>query len=164
MATTSYSSAPNVKSMMDPLIASCHKELGDIRIECVFSNVSTGTLIDGQIRIVDDISAFLVNSEKGPTTGMFVLVIGKDSWCKMSPTARIAMLDHLLTRCGVQRANDGTISLFERHPDLADFVEVVKRHGMWQLDQFQNTRPNLLMSPWFPFRRGAVVPMNTNSA
>lgn len=60
----------------------------------------------------------------------FIVILHKQVWEKMSRAQREALMDHELCHCGADVGDTRTRYFIEKH-DLEEFVEVVKRHGLW---------------------------------
>jgi hypothetical protein len=61
----------------------------------------------------------------------FVIEFNWTAWGQFTPLQRLACVDHYLCRC----AKDSDSGLYVmRHPDVAEFGEIVRRYGLWTLD------------------------------
>jgi hypothetical protein len=62
----------------------------------------------------------------------FIVIIALDAWNDFQPSQRVALIDHLLTRCyGEEVEEDGSMKYSIRPFDVQEFAEVVQRHGKW---------------------------------
>jgi len=62
----------------------------------------------------------------------FVIEIALDCWNDLEPTQRMALVDHLLSRCvGTEDGQNGEMKWSTRPPEVQEFPEVAERHGQW---------------------------------
>jgi hypothetical protein len=62
----------------------------------------------------------------------FVLEIALDCWNGLEPNQRIALIDHLLSRCvGEEDEQNGEMKWKIRPPEVQEFPEIAERHGQW---------------------------------
>lgn len=62
----------------------------------------------------------------------FIIEIALEVWNDYNEQQRIALVDHLLTRCtGEEREDDGEIKWKVRPPEVQEFPEVAERNGQW---------------------------------
>jgi hypothetical protein len=59
----------------------------------------------------------------------YVIEIGKDAWDTLSQDRKKLVLDRALCYCAGQDPDKGVWKL--RGPDVEDFTEIIKRHGLW---------------------------------
>jgi hypothetical protein len=133
-----YSGAPEVRRLVTRLIAAEHTRLDDQKVVVVFrSEAATrnGRQVLGAAKKVSGLGAFLaqVDDDEAPDeqAPFFVLVVGLDSWRLLKEEQREALIDHLLSCCGVEESENGT-RLFIAGPEAAEFAGVMKRHGAWR--------------------------------
>lgn len=147
-----YKRAPEVEEIANELIAKHHTHLVNERIEYVFRSTvqkQGGKEIWGKARKISGLNAFLSRSlrdtemtiEAGdnvvafdPSEDYFVIEIAGDVWKFLKPEARVALVDHELTHCGVDWDDEGKKRLVLYPHDLEEFAEVVRRHGLWRQD------------------------------
>jgi hypothetical protein len=62
----------------------------------------------------------------------FVIEIALEAWNELSPTQRLALVDHLLAHCrGDEDEKTGDMKWSVRPPTTYEFPEVAERHGQW---------------------------------
>lgn len=62
----------------------------------------------------------------------FVMEIALEVWNDLEPNQRIALVDHLLTRCtGEESQENGEMKWGLRPPEIQEFSEVAERNGQW---------------------------------
>jgi len=62
----------------------------------------------------------------------FIMTIALDVWNELQPSQRIALVDHLLTRCvGTEDEKSGEMKYSVRPPQVQEFPEVAERNGRW---------------------------------
>lgn len=134
-----FAPAPAVAKIAAGLIKRHHPALGDAPVVYVFrtpAQRTKGRLVLGSARKVSGLNAFLAAMASGePVDGdadhsFFVMEIAEEEWDEASRSERIALVDHELCHMGVDE--DGR--LFIRGHDLEEFIDVVRRHGLWRED------------------------------
>ena len=118
------------------------KPLTEVRIEYVFkpeASRSKGKLVLGKARLVQGLNAFLAGD--GSNEPFFVVEIARNTWDRLSPEQRRALVDHELMHFIVSEDADGQPRLGMRGHDLEEFADVVKRHGFWRSEvaEFSST-------------------------
>ena len=136
-----YAPAPGVEKIAKALIDKHHTHLKDVRIRYVFvasARKSNGDPVAASTRKVTGLYAYLTRSGDSTPSGpvepkpYFVIEVGKDVWDDfLSEHQRHALVDHHLSRCGVDHAEDGEARLWVRDPDVMEFTGVLVRHGAW---------------------------------
>jgi hypothetical protein len=62
----------------------------------------------------------------------FIMIIALDAWNDLNPKQRIALIDHLLTRCVAEEIEaTGEMKFSIRPPEVQEFPEVIIRNGKW---------------------------------
>jgi len=62
----------------------------------------------------------------------FILTIALDVWNDLNQNQRLAVVDHLLTRCvGEEDEGSGEMKFSLRPPSVQEFPEIAKRYGTW---------------------------------
>jgi len=80
----------------------------------------------------------------------FVVEVAEDVWSEATNEFRLAIMDHLLARVGIDFNEDGTVRMdettgriktYNRKPDITEFTEVIQRHGAYypELREFLDT-------------------------
>lgn len=62
----------------------------------------------------------------------FTILLNGLVWPKLPKDAKEALLDHELSHCVADEDDDGKTVYRLRKHDLEEFVDVVKRHGIWR--------------------------------
>jgi predicted metallopeptidase len=143
MPGTEYWRAPEVKKIADGLIPKNHIHLNrhDVEIKYVFRDPaarSKGRLVYGRAKKVSGLPAFLVELEHvervegEELVDFFVVEIAHEPWQGLTERQRVALVDHELCHLDVELTDKGETKLATRGHDLEEFVEVVRRHGLWR--------------------------------
>lgn len=133
MAAVTYSEAPEVADVAQPLIDTIHTHLTDVPIRYVFRSeaaVSKGHQVWGKARIVTGLNAHLAGPiiAGGETWDrLFVIEIAHDVWEVLDDRKRSALVDHELSHCW---ADDDKLTLLGH--DVEEFAGVVRRWGLWR--------------------------------
>lgn len=142
MATT-YIPAPEVQEMANDLIQQYHQHLleNEVRIEYVFidSIPKRGSKeIWGTMRKVSNLAAYLAGSDDDKAASnsdpFFVMTISKPVWDVLTLDKRRALVDHELCHAYSENDEEKGIKLKLEPHDLEEFVEIVKRYGLWRED------------------------------
>jgi len=114
----------------DKLIKQHHPHLLTANIRYLCRNKapkSQGKLVPGVIKKASPIEKHLSGSEAD-----FIMMISLDVWNSMPAAQRLALVDHLLTRCvASEDEKTGKLKFSMRSPDVQEFAEVVSRNGLW---------------------------------
>lgn len=133
-----FSDAESVKEFADRILAAEHPHLANARMRYVFRDKAAkqgGKPVPGKVSRVSGVNEFLIDAD-------FLIVIALEVWNEMDVRAREALVDHLLTYCqGVEDEKTGEMKWSIRHPDVAEFTEVLNRRGKWnpELGEFVDT-------------------------
>lgn len=120
-----------------------HQPLSQVHIEFVWRDKATShrdRTVLAKARKITGLNAFLVNHAAGVTNGselnepFFVLEVAFDTWGRLTPEQRVALVDHELMHLQVDRDDDGGLVLSMRGHDLEEFAAIVRRHGLWKSD------------------------------
>lgn len=147
---THFIDAPEVKKLAEEiLIPQFHKHLcdGEVRVEYYFDTdriKRNGQEKGGYARKVTSLNAFLARDSSNETEGdaFFVIVISYPVWVALDKSKKLALIDHELSHCGVDKEfddNDNCAITLKMIPhDIEEFTAIVERHGMWQssLEEF----------------------------
>lgn len=110
------------------LIAKHHTHLGSARFRYICRNKATkrsGVPVPGNVYKMSNKFEYLVGQD-------FVIEVALDVWNNYSPQQRIALIDHLLTRCvGEENEENGEMKWSVRSPEIQEFAEVAERNGQW---------------------------------
>lgn len=140
---TTYSHAPDVRRIGEPLIAKHHTHLADVRVEYVYRSKhskTAGRAVYGKARKVSGLIAFLAVNSQAPVDAdpgdeFFVIEIAADLWLTLSAKERKALVDHELCHCRADFDEDkDQIVLSIRGHDVEEFTEIIERHGVWHDD------------------------------
>ncbi|HEY7030075.1 MAG TPA: putative metallopeptidase [Thermomicrobiales bacterium] len=131
---TTFTGAAEVEKIATDLIRKVpqHKPLADVRVEYVFRAEATrskGKLVLGKARLVSGLNAFLAGQIDG---AFFVVEVARNTWDRLTPSQRRALVDHELMHFIVDEDADGNYRLALRGHDLEEFADVIKRHGFWR--------------------------------
>lgn len=112
------------------LIKQHHTHLATANIRYLCRNKATksrGKPVPGAIKKASPIEKHLSGEEAD-----FIMILALDVWNEMSSAQRLAIVDHLLTRCvGTEDERTGYMKWSLRMPEVQEFAEVVSRNGLW---------------------------------
>lgn len=136
--------APDVRRIAETLIAKHHKHLTGIRMEYLFLSEASrrnGKITLGTARKITGYNALLstpsvIGDPEGTSEGLeyFLITIAADTWELLPDKARIALVDHELAHCAIDRNDDGEVSLSLRNHEIEEFAAILRRHGLWKPD------------------------------
>jgi hypothetical protein len=137
-----YSPATEPSTIGRKLIKQHHKHLVSRRVDFVFREAfdseesprtitSKGRNLYGKAKLVTGLNSFLATDENSDVGPFFVIVISKCFWDTASQEFKHALIDHELCHCEYDSDTD-RYSL--REHDVAEFTEIVRRHGLWHHD------------------------------
>lgn len=111
------------------LIPKHHHHLASARIKYICRNKATkrsGAPVPGNVYKMSGKFAFLTECD-------FIVEVALEVWNDYNEAQRMAVIDHLLTRCvGEEDEEDGGEMKWRvRHPSVQEFPEVVERNGQW---------------------------------
>lgn len=138
--TVEYRPAPAAQKIGFRLITQHHSHLVDVRVEYVFRSTAAkdkGKVVLGKARKMGGLNAWLATDADERAVEpeeFFVIELAEDEWAGLSDKARVALVDHELSHCVVSFNDDGDPKLGIAPHDLEEFVEVVRRHGLWRQD------------------------------
>lgn len=139
--TVEYRPAPAAEHIGARLIKAHHTHLSDVRIDYVFRSKASkdkGKVVLGKARKMGGLNAWLatdVDERAVEPDEFFVIELAEDEWAGLSDKQRVALVDHELSHCVVSFDNkDEEPKLGIAPHDLEEFVEVVRRHGLWKQD------------------------------
>ncbi len=118
-----FQDADQPKAIAEVLVGALHRELVGASIAYLFrEKMRRG----GHVQLG---SAGRASAKLEYLTGLdFVIEFNWTAWGQLSPAQRIACVDHTLCHC-TKDSDSGFYVL--RHPDVAEFGEIVRRHGLW---------------------------------
>lgn len=134
-----FSDSEAAKEIAEKLISKHHHELASAKFIYLCRNKSAksgGKPVPGHIKKLAPMDKHLSRSycEAGEEPD-FVMVVALDVWNDLQPNQRVALIDHLLTRCqAVEDEKSGEMKFSIRPPQVQEFPEVVERHGRWNED------------------------------
>lgn len=141
---TDYARADEVAKIAADLIrdVEMHKPLAQARIEYVWrdkASKSNDRVVLAKARKVSGLNAYLANASAGlmdldANEPLFVVEVAADTWERLKPEQRIALIDHELCHLVVDENGDGDPVLSTRGHDLEEFACIVERHGLWKSD------------------------------
>lgn len=82
----------------------------------------------------------------------FTILLNAEVWATLPEKGKRALLDHELCHCGAKTNDAGDTTYYMRRHDLEEFVEIVRRHGLWKadLEAFVNASLGKEQTPLFP--------------
>lgn len=122
------------------LIAEHHEHLEEARILWLFTTAKStrgGRAVLGKSKRLGAEARFLSSGNVSIREGYdFVLVIAEQSWTSMGASQRLALVDSLLCRCAIREVENKTTGRVTKtwytvSPDVEEFSEVIRRHGLW---------------------------------
>lgn len=128
----------SVAEIAKKLIAKHHHELASANIIYLCRNKAAkaaGVLVPGHVKKASPTEAHISRSYFDGQDGEeahFIVTVALEVWNNMQPSQRIALVDHLLTRCvGTEDEKTGEMKYGVRPPQVQEFPEVAERHGRW---------------------------------
>lgn len=110
------------------LISQYHPELSVAEFKYICRSKSSkrgGVPVPGSVYKMGGKFKHLIGSD-------FVMEIALDCWNGLEPNQRVALVDHLLSRCvGVEDDRNGEMKWSIRPPEVQEFPEIAERHGQW---------------------------------
>lgn len=131
---------PAAALLAEPLIREFHDELAEANIIYLCRNKaqkSGGRSVPGSVKkatpMEKHLGGHLFSDDKEPD---FIITISLPEWNELNPKQRIAVVDHLLTRCTgeVDEKNGGEMKYKVRAPQVQEFPEVAERNGRYNDD------------------------------
>jgi len=121
------------------LIPKYHPELASANIIYLCRNKavkSAGKPIPGHVKKASPMEAHISRSyfsaNNQDEEANFIMTVALEVWNTMQPNQRIALIDHLLTRCvGTEDEKTGEMKYGIRPPQIQEFSEIAERHGRW---------------------------------
>lgn len=163
-----YWKSNEVRDVARELIEQYHTHLGAESILFIFRSEhaeTEGKPIPGVSAKLTGRNAYLVRREylddAQEAPGYVLLVeVAHDLWQKMRAEQRVALVDHLLCRFGIDWES-GSISL--RAPDVVEYREVIDRHGLWR-PEVEELAATLAQFKLFPAGEDGGDPAALNEA
>lgn len=123
--------APEVAEIAHDLLEEHHGHLAEARVYYLFRLgpwASKGDVVLGKAYKVSDRDKYLHGYD-------FLIVINKDYWPALTEEQRVALVDHELCHCSRgEDTSDGYPKWEIRNHTVEEFVEVIRRHGLWKED------------------------------
>jgi len=130
-----------VREIAQKLIAKHHHELASANIIYLCRNKAAkaaGKLVPGNVKKASPTEAHISRTYFDDAEGQeadFIITVALEVWNGMQPSQRLALVDHLLTRCvGTEDEKTGEMKYGIRPPQVQEFPEVAERHGRWNDD------------------------------
>ncbi len=115
------------------LIPNYHSHLASAKIKWLCRNKaakSGGKLVPGHVKKASPIERHLADDEYD-----FIITISLDVWNELSGDKRMALVDHLLSRCTASESpTTGEYKYRVQPPQVQEFPDVARRHGAWNED------------------------------
>jgi predicted metallopeptidase len=129
-----YSEAAEVQEIAEKLIEKHYGFLEGVTVVYIFrseARKSKGKSLLGKAHKKSGLDAFLIDQGEE----LFVLEVAADEWKALNQKQRVALVDHVLMHFDYDDEKD---QLTIRGPDLEEFTDIVKRHGLWRpaVEQF----------------------------
>lgn len=134
-----FADSEAVKEVATKLIAKYHHDLASANIVYLCRNKSSkagGKPVPGNVKKASPMEKHIARSyfDAGEEPDFFITV-ALDVWNDLQPNQRMALVDHLLTRCqAVEDEQTGEMKYTIRSPQVQEFAEVAERHGRWNDD------------------------------
>lgn len=123
-----YGDMESTEEIAKSLIKEHHPHLltAEIKYRCRSKSVKrAGAPVFGNVSKVPDRIRDLIK-------GDFILEVALDVWNPLTPTQRVALVDHLLARCmGIEDEDNGEMKWSLQPPRVQEFPEVAARNGQW---------------------------------
>lgn len=155
-----HSAAPEVRRIAENLIPKYHKHLVGIRMEYLFQSQASrggGKITLGKARKITGFNALLstpdlLDDPDATSEGCeyFLITIAADMWELLGDKARVALIDHELSHCKVDRTEDNDVILSMYPHEIEEFADVLHRHGLWRPDltNFMRNVGSDMLSLW----------------
>ncbi len=123
------------KPVFESVISTDHPELADAKIVYMcrnFAQKKGGKVLPGSVKRPNPHEVELARDRFDGSECSFIVTIALDVWNEYDQSKRLALADHLLTRCvAVEDEKNGSMKYSLRSPTASEFPEVVERHGAW---------------------------------
>ena len=124
------------KTIADKLIAKHHTEIASANVIYLCRNKSIkhgGVPVSGTVKKASPLERHIGGHYfSGDEEPDFIMTVALDVWNELQPNQRIALIDHLLTRCvGEEDEKTGEMKYKIRPPQVQEFPEVAERNGRW---------------------------------
>jgi hypothetical protein len=137
-----YSPADEPRKIGHQLIKKHHDHLSGRRVDFLFverkdkdgnSQAITKGVKNhyGQAKLVTNLNAYLAGDGKYEPQPFFVILITKHFWTNASDLFKQALVDHELCHCEYDSETDKYSTVDH---DVTEFVEIVKRWGLWSCE------------------------------
>lgn len=129
----------SVAEIASKLIPKYHHELVGANIIYLCRNKSAksaGKPISGHVKKASPTEAHISRSyfskNGSDEEADFMITVALEVWNGLQASQRIALVDHLLTRCvGTEDEKTGSMKYNIRPPQVQEFPEIAERHGRW---------------------------------
>lgn len=147
------SDAEAVQEVAKKLISKFHHELGSANFIYLYRSKSAksgGKPIPGHVKKASPIDKHVSRSyfeglgktsDNDSGEADYIMTIALDVWNDLQPSQRMALVDHLLTRCvGAEDEKTGEMKFTIQAPNVHEFSTIVERHGQWNDDLVELAR------------------------
>ena len=144
--TDSYRDAPDVAKIARALIKEHHSHLRADRIIYLFTSkcpTKGGKIVLGKVGLITELESALFGDDEGVEADFYMVITGSE-WVVATDAKKQAIVDHEL--CHLYYDLDTDKPKIAEH-DIADFNEVIRRHGLWSQDAEKTAR---VMQPYLP--------------
>lgn len=134
-----FSDSEAVQEVAQKLITKHHHELASANIVYLCRNKSAksgGKPVAGHVKKATPMEKHVARSYFGNGEEPdFFITVALDVWNELQPNQRVALVDHLLTRCQAEEdEKSGEMKYSIRPPQVQEFPEIAERHGRWNED------------------------------
>jgi hypothetical protein len=123
-----FADSEAVEEIARKLIPKHHPHLGTARMKYICRNIAAkrgGRAVPGNVYKMTGKWEYLVGCD-------FVVEVALEVWNDLEPHQRLALVDHLLTRCmGEESEENGEMKWKIVLPEVQEFAEIAERHGQW---------------------------------
>jgi hypothetical protein len=125
---TEYFDAPEVEEIARELIKDHRSDLVEAKIKYLFRKgtwKSGGEVVQGNTSKITGALKFIIQHD-------FLITINHDYFHGMVPQTQKALVDHYLAYAARgDDSKDGEATWVKVNPDIKDFAQILKRHGLW---------------------------------
>jgi hypothetical protein len=142
-----YRDAPEVAKIAKDLIRENHPRLSLDKIMFLFTSklpTKGGKIVLGKAGLITELEAALFGEDGDGIDADFYCIITGSEWVVSTDERKVAIVDHEL--CHMYYDLDNEKPKIAEH-DIADFNEVIRRHGLWNEDTRKTAK---VMQPYLP--------------
>lgn len=141
--TATLSEARPAEKIGQDLVAEHHRHLLNVRVRYLFTDAKPPKKLTckgfANPTILTPLHRFLSSGGGDQEEGDHVaVVVNRELWGALDDEQRRAVIDHALAHIWLDTGDDGDDKLVRLEHDLAEFAEVIRRHGLY-LDAMRPT-------------------------